>query len=217
MIFLGSKQRHGCFWITVTAVYLLTDFSLFSDMRISLDCIFSGLLALTGFVFTARTFITFKLNEVIYSNEKYQIYVEKLKKEDARRAELYSPLRYIDASLGTATYMCIWATAMFLVVAICPKTGEIKLGPSYTLTNVYGLLFDPALWPLAKHNSTVLSSFIRKAVVDLSMTYFVFCIYQMVSTTRAIHENIQDIVRQWEADYREIAKQRAENTTKHVP
>ena len=202
MTFLGTTTRHKWFWSVFAALYIISGFSLFADMKLSLDCIFSGLLALTGFVFTARTFITFKLNEDIYSSTTYREYVETLKADGAYKKELYAPLRHIDNSLGTATYMCIWATAMFLVVAFLPRTVEIKLDATHTVKSIVDLLRDTASLKLAWHSPKALVPFVWKAVIDLSMTYFIFCIYQMIVTTRAINNNIHDIIDHWETDYK---------------
>ena len=48
-----------------------------------------------------RTFITFKLNEVIYGNPTYRGLAEQLKKEGAYDKELYDPLKKLDSNLGT--------------------------------------------------------------------------------------------------------------------
>jgi hypothetical protein len=122
MTFLGTKERYRVYWVLVLICTLSTKYSTFSTLRLSLDSIFSGLMALTGFVFTARTFITFKLNEVVYGSPEYRQYVEKLKSEGAYSQELYAPLKQIDNSLGIATYMCLWSTIMFIIVAFFPKT-----------------------------------------------------------------------------------------------
>ena len=167
----------------------------------SLDCIFSGLLALTGFVFTARTFITFKLNEDIYGTPSYRSYVEQLRKDGAYTKELYAPLRQIDQSLGTATYMCLWATALFLVVAFLPRPAEIRIDATHTVTSILGLLMDKNLAKTAMKDPWLLVPFVGKAFIDTAMTYFVFCLYQMIVATKAIHGNIQDIITHWEHDY----------------
>src|SRR5471030_1570770 len=113
MIVLGSKSRHFVLWAVVVLLFVTTPLSFCTDLRLTLDCIFSGLLALAGFVFTARTFITFKLNEVIYDDPKYRVHVEKLQKDGAYKRTLYEPLRNIDQSLGDATYMSLWSVGLF--------------------------------------------------------------------------------------------------------
>lgn len=42
------------------------------NLKITSSSLFSGLLALNGFVFAARTFIVFKIYDTVYSDENYQ-------------------------------------------------------------------------------------------------------------------------------------------------
>src|SRR5690606_10849700 len=67
---------------------------------VALSSVFSGLLTLTGFMFTARTFITFKLNEVVYGKPEYQQRVEAYQADGAYTLKLYEPLRELDSKVG---------------------------------------------------------------------------------------------------------------------
>jgi hypothetical protein len=202
MILLETKKRHIIYWALVLCFTATTKFSLMSDLRISLDAIFSGLLALTGFVFTARTFITFKLNEVIYGSSQYRDYVEKLQKEGAYKQLLYDPLRNIDNKLGTATYMCLCSIIMFVIVAFLPKAASIKLGSNQVAEYIYQLFLYTDITSIFTAVNYILP-LIYKLITDIALVYFGFCIYQMVIAAKALHQNISDIVRHWEEDYKE--------------
>jgi len=184
--------------------FMSTTFKTFSELRLSLDSIFSGLLALTGFVFTARTFITFKLNDMIYGNPEYRIYVEKLKKEGAYKRELYDPLKTVDGNLGTATYMCLWATILFIIVAFFPKPITQDLGNRLKADFVHEVLGNLYLTEFI--SPKYLLPLAYKLFTDATMVYFGFCLYQMVITAKSLHKNISDIVARWEAEYNETPK-----------
>lgn len=201
MTFLGTRKRHCVYWALVLFCTVSTKYSTFSTLRLSLDSIFSGLLALTGFVFTARTFITFKLNEVVYGSPEYRHYVEKLKSEGAYHQELYDPLKQMDNSLGTATYMCLWSTIMFIIVAFFPKTESALPLPGKATADY--------IWEMA--TKTAFSDFISikifiptayKVFADATMVYFGFCVYQLIVTAQSLHRNISDIVSHWETTYK---------------
>lgn len=200
MILLGTKQRHLVFWPLVFTCVLVTKFSTFSELRLSLDSIFSGLLALTGFVFTARTFITFKLNEVIYGSEQYRDYVKKLKEDGAYKKCLYDPLKQIDSKMGAATYMCLWATIMFIVVAFLPKSVSLDMGNNVKAEYVCQVIYNADINALVATKKLLLP-LIYKVITDATMIYFGFCLYQMVITAKSLHQNISDIIVHWEEEY----------------
>jgi len=200
--FLGSKTRQAVFWALVLACSASTKFSTFSTLRLSLDSIFSGLLALTGFVFTARTFITFKLNEVVYGSPEYRDYVEALKREGAYKQDLYDPLKAIDNSLGTATYMCLWSTILFIIVAFFPKIeGPLTLPNKATAEYIWEMAMKICFadFLIDMH---LLTSTAYKIFTDATMVYFGFCVYQMIITAKSLHHNISDIITHWETHYK---------------
>lgn len=201
MTFLGTKTRQGVFWTLVLLCVVSTKYSTFPTLRLSLDSIFSGLLALTGFVFTARTFITFKLNEVVYGSPEYRQYVEALKREGAYKQELYDPLKAIDKSLGAATYMCLWSTIMFIIVAFFPKTeGPLVLPDKASAEFIWELVPKISKEDLFAETHLLAAS-AYKIFTDATMVYFAFCVYQMIITARALHHNISDIISHWETHY----------------
>lgn len=200
MTFLGTKKLHFIFWPLVVIWFLATKFTTFSTLRLSLDSIFSGLLALTGFVFTARTFITFKLNEVIYDSPQYRKFIEKLQKDGAYKKQLYDPLKHIDSNLGKATYMCFWATIMAIIVAFLPKPENLDFGNGVHIEYVWQLLSQNNL-NTAVSGAHITLSLIFKAFTDTSMIYFAFCLGQMIIAAKSLHQNIGDIIEHWEEDY----------------
>ena len=201
MIVLGSKRRHAAFWTIVVLLLMTTKLSFCNDLRLTLDCIFSGLLALTGFVFTARTFITFKLNEVIYSDVKYRKHVEALQRDGAYKQKLYEPLRNIDQSLENATYMSLWSVGLFILVAFLPRESEVNIDASHKAKSIMDIMSNSSTRTLVASHLEKLEPFVWKMITDVAMTYFVFCLYQMIVTTRSLHKNIKAIVDYWEKDY----------------
>ena len=201
MIFLGTNRRHQLFWVIVVVWFVCTKITISTDLRLTLDSIYSGLLALTGFVFTARTFITFKLNEMIYGTGSYREYVAKLKVDGAYSKELYDPLKSIDKKLGTATYMCLWATILFIVVAFIPKPSIIDLGNNLKIAYLFQTFFERSLTSSAMLEKLCLPFFF-KLITDIALIYFGFCLYQMLITVKSLHQNISDIIEHWEKDYK---------------
>lgn len=200
MIWLGTKAKHLVFWPLVVICVMGTKFSTFTDLRLTLDSIFSGLLALTGFVFTARTFITFKLNEVIYGNDQYRDYVKKLQEDGAYKKALYDPLKHIDSNLGTATYMCLWATIMFIAVAFAPKPVESLAASKIKVDYVCQLFMNTSIDDYL-NNRGLSFALIGKVLTDFAMVYFGFCLYQVVITAKSLHHNISDIINHWEDEH----------------
>jgi hypothetical protein len=201
MIFLGSRTRHATFWPLVIICVLFTEFALLKNLRLSFDSIFSGVLALTGFIFTARSFITIKLNDVIYSSDKYRNYIADLKKEGAYKQNLYDPLKTIDTSLANATYMCLCATVLLVAVAFVPKLDKIDMGNKVVFDYAYQIFLskiDPAVLIRSK---AVVTSVIFKIITDTALVYFGFCLYQMIIAATSLHQNINSIIAHWEIEY----------------
>lgn len=88
---------------------------------IALSSIFTGLLTLTGFMFTARTFITFKLNDTVYSDTDYRAWVEKLQSENSDVGPLYQPLKTVDETVGSGCLRCLYALLTILSFSFFPK------------------------------------------------------------------------------------------------
>jgi len=201
MIFLGSRARHAIFWPLVIICVLFTEFALLKNLRLSFDSIFSGVLALTGFIFTARSFITIKLNDVIYSSDKYRNYIADLKKEGAYKQNLYDPLKTIDTSLANATYMCLCATVLLVVVAFVPKLDKIDMGNKVVFDYAYQIFLSKIDLAVLVRSKAVVTSVIFKIITDAALVYFGFCLYQMIIAATSLHQNINSIIAHWETEY----------------
>lgn len=109
----------------------------FFESKISIQAFFTGLLALSGFLFSARTFITFKLNETIYTNEDHQKRVEQWQKDEAYKKGLYDPLHKLDCRLGVVSWLCLAGIAVIVIYAIVPIPSDYPLLDRV----VYGIVF----------------------------------------------------------------------------
>ena len=202
MIFLGSKRKHMIYWISLIVAVLFLNVRLLACLRLSFDSIFSGLLALTGFVFTARTFITFKLHEVVYGNPVYRSYVEKLKKDGAYDKELYDPLKELDESLGNTTGMCLVALCLFALVAFMPDLKEIVLNKTTKVTSLFAVISSKSNIQLAVSNPKSILPVGVAVITDASLLYFFFVLNQIFRTTMSLNRNIKAIINHWEEDYK---------------
>lgn len=203
MILLGSKKKHWLFWILVLLTVIFVNARLLACIRLSLDSIFSGLLALTGFVFTARTFITFKLHEVVYGNPTYRTYIEGLRKDGAYDRELYDPLRELDTSLGNATGMCLVSLSLFAFVAFLPDYKEIVLDSSTKVSRLYDILSSAHNLTLVLDNPSAIIPVAVALVSDVALLYLLFVLNQVFRTTVSLNKNIKAIIDHWEKDYKD--------------
>ena len=206
MIVLGNKRRHWLFLGLLCIFFLFLPVNLLSCIRLSIDSIFSGLLALTGFVFTARTFITFKLHETIYGNPRYQSYVERLSKDGAYNRELYDPLKELDTNLGDTTGMCLIALALFGVVSVLPEYKYVDIGGNIKVTNAVGILFSKPNLIYVLQNPSSLSPFPIAAFIDAAVIYFSFVLWQIYITASSLNRNIRAIIAHWEKEYSDDQK-----------
>ena len=163
---------------------------------VSLNSVFTGLLTLAGFLFSARTFITFKLNESVYCKAHYQQMVEKFQEDGAYNSKLYDPLKALDANLGKTCLRCfitLFVVLCFLV--FLPKSWQAKP----PLWETYGV------W----HSSKTLAfgdAFTWRNLIYEGATVFVFAvvfaiIVEIYSAVSAVNRNIQSIIAAWENDY----------------
>lgn len=160
---------------------------------LSPSSVFAGLLALTGFLFTARTFITFKLNESVYCDKNYQKDWKEKKEKGAIKGELYTPLKAFDERIHRATLLCfVGLFVIFLfslvqafigqnqkTIAEVLMSGGIK--QLFTSTGITVLLHELFGWIVV---SLVLAALLK--------TFFAF---------QKINQNIQDIIKIWERNH----------------
>ena len=203
MILLGNKKKHWLCWTLLALAAVFLNVSLLASLRLSLDSIFSGLLALTGFVFASRTFITFKLNDVVYGNPSYRNYIEQLRKDGVVDKELYAPLRKLDSSLGDTTGMCLIALGLFAIIAFLPDFREITLDSTTKVSRLCELVFSVRNIKLAFKNPAVFFPIAVVFLSDMALLYFFFVLNQILQTMISLNKNIKAIIDHWEQDYKD--------------
>lgn len=77
-------------------IFLLKYPDCLKHLALSKEGLLSGLLALAGFMFGARTFLVFKLQEVIYSNRNYVAFHKKVTEQLGFNQGLYEPLNNLE-------------------------------------------------------------------------------------------------------------------------
>ena len=179
-----------------------TDVFLLDKFRSSLQGLFSGLLALTGFIFTARTFITFKLNEVVYGNPEYQKYVENLKKEGAYQKELYDPLRKLDNNLGTITFMCLAGLFLTLLLVFFPEVSKIKFPQDFEPTYISDFAFTKEGWLKLWNYHLVIGVLVQKIYSSFVASYLLLTILKLLQSVKSMNRNIGAIIDHWEVTYK---------------
>ena len=75
----------------------------------------SGILALAGFLATARSFLILKLHEDIYSTDAYQRRIRQL---DGPNADIYRPLLCFDSKIAQCLGSCAVSVLMLLASAL---------------------------------------------------------------------------------------------------
>jgi hypothetical protein len=160
----------------------------------ALNSVFTGLLTLTGFMFTARTFITFKLNEVVYGKPEYRQRVEELQADGAYQQKLYEPLRSLDATVGRTCLLCFGTLFCVLTFSFLPREWS-KLGTS---------LFDicKAAGSIGNFWTAISGRFLTYQVATVSVFSVVFLIIvEVFSAIMSVNRNIRSIISEWEENY----------------
>lgn len=162
---------------------------------LSIDSIFAGMLALTGFLFTARTFVTFKLHESVYGDEKYRKNWKQMKEEGGFTDEkkLYDPLKKFDEKVGDATKLCFFNLLVILAFSFIPqwfgKTGISIVDAWTSVTPWYG--------GLKNHWMEIIYELLCGVVLSGIVLVIVHSFYAFLS----INRNIQRIIQLWEKEY----------------
>jgi hypothetical protein len=188
--------------VTVLAAVAYSGSERILNGPLALSSAFSGLLALTGFMFTARTFITFKLNEIVYSNENYQRYIEDLKKDGAHCAPLYLPLKSLDSTLGRTCLFCFGTLTFLVVFALMPR--EWGSGQSF-----YERLRD--LRSTESDGSITGLFVIYQLAIWLVYSSVLLSIIQVFWCIARVNKNIKSIISHWEDTYSEKTNMHADN------
>ena len=166
---------------------------------ISLNSVFTGLLTLTGFLFSARTFITFKLNDSVYSKENYRTLIKGLAKEGAYDGGLYAPLKILDGKLGATCRYCF--IVLFLVISYSFLPKDWQSGPP-----LWDLFRSPAASiPLAGASVTWRFAVHQLATVLVFSAIFAIIIEIFCAIT-AVNRNIQAIIANWESEQEAVTE-----------
>jgi hypothetical protein len=150
---------------------------------------FAGMLALNGFMFTARTFIVFKLNDTVYSNENYRKEVEEFKKQGAYGLELYEPLKNLDSVIGRASLMCFVTLICLTLFALIPR-----------LFTDYG-----SLWQVVNQSRLGVEHtcyFVFQLITWVIYSSVVIAILSACYALLRVNFNIKEILKKWESDYK---------------
>lgn len=201
LIFLDTRMKHLLFWPIVLFLALTSELSFPGRLRVSFDAILSGLLALVGLMFSARTFITFKLHEVVYGNPKYQDYVEKLRAEGAVCQAIFDPLRAMDKKLGYVTGVCFISFLLFLLTAILPEAKDISLDINPKFQFLGEVFLRKGGIALLLSNPRGLLVAFTKIISDTATVYFAFCLYEVIVAAISLNNNIHGIIDHWERIY----------------
>lgn len=189
------------YFLLVLALAFGTSFSFFENFKLSLDGLFTGFLALTGFIFTARTFVTFKLNEVIYDNKNYRRWVEQIQKENPDSKNLYDPLKKLDNKLSTATAMCLANLILLALLACFPKLSSIT-PTNFTITHLCEIFLLQDFRNYISSNKFLIVIIFQKAFSSITYAFVIITVIKLLDTLRSINLNIQDIINHWEDEYK---------------
>lgn len=189
--------------VVITLIFMfVTKLGSFENFRISLEALFTGLLALTGFIFTARTFITFKLNEVCYGNPDYQALVENLQQTGIYNRSLYAPLKNLDSNLGLTTYLCLISLIFIVIFGCLPKYSNMTIPkgfqPPIYLTD---FAFSAAGWKNLIDHGMFLSVFGYQVFSCATYAILITTMLKISEAVVSINRNIKDIIEHWEEQH----------------
>lgn len=84
---------------------------------LSVSSIFSAMLTLAAFLFTARHIVIFELQKNIYGQPNYREHLKKLADPDVDVGDIYKPLQTLNRRIVHSTWSC-FVSAMLLLPAI---------------------------------------------------------------------------------------------------
>jgi len=163
------------------------------DFKITSSSLFSGLLALNGFMFTSRTFIVFKLYETVYSKEKYRDRIDKLRKNGAYNKELLAPLRSLDSSLSLTAILSLLSLVLLVLISFIGSKPDI-----FDRVNVFNIVL---LVPVDKIFFPIFYKILSDIVCSVMIVTFVELFYSI----RSLNMNFKRIFDVWR-DEEEISK-----------
>ena len=165
---------------------------------LTIDSIFAGMLALTGFLFTARTFVTFKLHESVYGDDKYRIAWKEMKQTGGFASgcvgkQLYEPLRQFDAKVGEATKLCFINLILILAFSFVPAWFGEEGKSFYSLWQS-----APTFTEFLLHDTKVK---IYEVICWVVLSGIVLVLVNSFYAFLSINRNIQRIIDFWETEY----------------
>lgn len=192
------RTKSIIFLIVVTSiiVHLMSPNTTIDKFKISYNSLFSGLLALTGFVFAARTFIIFKLYETVYSSPIYWEKINKLAKEGAYRKELLAPLRALDKSLSITTTMSILSLFSLTFISLIEPP---KIISQKTIIEIIKIGFlNISISSKKEIIFRVIFPVLYKVFSDIVCSLILFTFVQLAYNLRSINRNIKSIFDTWQ-------------------
>lgn len=205
------KQVAFLVFFLAILINLLASKAIIDDFKISYNSLFTGMLALIGFIFAARTFITFKLYETVYSSEKYQKRIFDLKKEGAYKEKIMRPLKILDAALSFTTTLSVAAIFLLTIISFVdpPKTSNIK-NISEVLSYIY------SNYNIISINTIKTNIFHvgYKLLSDIVCSTFIIVFIQLAYNLRSLNKNIGSIIDLWQQQAEDNEKEDNEKELK---
>ncbi len=97
----------------------------------------TGILALAGFLATARSFLLINLHEKVYSTESYQDRVRA--RTGLKDADIYGPLKTFDKRLGFCLWCCCLAIACLWIAALLHSQDKESWPARFSAEVAFGL------------------------------------------------------------------------------
>ncbi len=181
-------------------ICLFTTFGFFDSYRVSAGSLLAAFLTLTGFIFTARTFIVFKLNEVVYGNPNYQSMVAGRAKEGGYNKKLYDPLKKLDSKLSSTLHFCLITILFVIVIGFFPNYYTLKRPTEIDAKWVFEVLTVENIKLLHKKGIIIVTiGYHIWTSITLSIIFVNLCL--VVQSVRSLDGNIAKIIEHWEYDY----------------
>jgi hypothetical protein len=165
---------------------------------IAINSAFTGLLTLTGFMFTARTFITFKLNEAVYGVESYQKHVEALQRDGAYSLELYEPLKELDTTLGKTCLYCFGTLFAVVLFSMIPR--DFGAGDSLWSRIMARCAAGDAV--PSDTEQLPFSFVVYQVLTVLAYSALLSAIVNVFDAIFRVNRNIRGIINEWEKKYK---------------
>jgi len=203
-----NLKRLAC--LTFAGILIFARLDFFQNFKIQISSIFSGLLALTGFLFGARTFIIFKLYEIVYSSEEYQDWHKESSIIATNSEPLFTPLKRLDDNLKRAISICKYSLILLGVYCFLPSPEDYVTIATFLNKSFFEMFNSGNIAGFFGLEGSVKLTFI-KVFSDLVLVYFFYNVLFVFLTIKSINQNIKAIIEFWETRYE---KKQAAHTAK---